>query len=367
MPSTRTPIGGPAAWTGASLTASGRWLRRLDDGHRAEIAAALAQVKVAGLPNCSFGKADFPLDRTAALLADITDELENGCGVMRLQGLDVGRYTMDELRMVWWGLGSHLGVALYQNARGELIGEVRDETRDASKSYTEPQDGTVMSSRARARSNGPLRFHTDRCDAIALLCASNSAQGGNSKIASAVTIHDTMLARRPDLLDALFTPYWRKRAEDEEGATKERYVVMPVFGMADGKFTTQYSRTFVEQAQEDPAVPRLTAAQHEALDMLAAVAEETCLVAPFEAGDIQILNNHVAYHGRTAYEDGQGERTRNLLRLWLATPHSRRLPDGFETYWGHTAPGVVRGGVVQADGRRAHAAVTTGQKVPVPA
>jgi hypothetical protein len=122
----------------------------------------------------------------------------------------------------------------------------------------------------------------------------------------------------------------------------------PVFGFADGRITSQYSRTYVEQAQQVPGVPKLTAAQDEALDMLAALAEELCLHSAFEDGDIQLLNNHVIYHGRTAYaDDAPSGRDRLLLRLWLAMPNSRRLPDGFENLWGSTAPGAVRGGVIQ--------------------
>ena len=115
----------------------------------------------------------------------------------------------------------------------------------------------------------------------------------------------------------------------------------------------RYSRTYVEQAQEYGSVPRLRATQNEALNLLAEVAEHTCLHAPFEPGDIQFLNNHVVYHGRTAYQDdAERGQSRLLLRLWLAVPNSRPLPEGFDVLWGAIAPGAVRGGVVQADGRR---------------
>ena len=53
---------------------------------------------------------------------------------------------------------------------------------------------------------------------------------------------------------------------------------MPVFAVQDGKLTCQYSRTYVEQAQERPEVPRITEAQNEALDLLAEVAEEVCCI-----------------------------------------------------------------------------------------
>jgi hypothetical protein len=66
-----------------------------------------------------------------------------------------------------------------------------------------------------------------------------------------------------------------------------------------------------------------------------------------------LLNNNLVYHGRTAYaDDAAAGRARLLIRLWLATPNSRALPDGFETFWGSIEPGALRGGVPQRDGRR---------------
>jgi alpha-ketoglutarate-dependent taurine dioxygenase len=41
-------------------------------------------------------------------------------------------------------------------------------------------------------------------------------------------------------------------------------------------------------------------AQWEALDLLAEIAEEVCMEMSFEPGDMQLLNNHVIYHARTA-------------------------------------------------------------------
>jgi len=344
-------IGGRAAWRGDELERAGDWIRSFDDGHRAELHAALDRVRSA--PLFGFIRAEFPLDRTAALLADIADELENGTGALRLRGLPVERYDTDDLRRIFWGIGLHLGTPLYQNPRGEIMGEVRDESHDTAPTYIDAGPGRVQSSRARARSSGPLRFHTDRCDVIALLCASNARAGGDSKLASIATIHDEMLRRRPDLLELLFADYWRRRPEDEDGAHAEPAFALPVFGLRENRITSQYSRTYVEQAQELPGVPALTSAQNEALDLLAEIAEETCLVSPFVPGDIQLLNNHLVYHGRTAYEDDAGaHQQRLLLRLWLAMPNSRALPEGFDVFWGSVEPGTLRGGVPQRDGRR---------------
>jgi hypothetical protein len=348
MPQLLPTLEARAAWTGADLERSGDWIRVLDDAHRREIAEALARLQRRGLSFPDITRDDFPLPRTAPLLANIAEELENGRGAVRLRGLDAARFTDSELRDVFWGIGCHLGTALYQSAKGEMIGEVRDETRLAAKTYEPVEPGKVASSRSRTRGTGPLRWHTDRCDVIALLCARNARAGGVSKLASIATIYNEIQRRRPDLLELLCQDYWRSRPKDEDGAGVERAFALPVFSVLDGKITCQYSRTYVEQAQEFPEVPRLTVAQNEALDLLAAVAEETCLHCPFEQGDIQLLNNHVIFHGRTAYEDDPDtHQERLLLRLWLAVPNSRRLPAEHAILWGSTQPGVVRGGVVQ--------------------
>jgi hypothetical protein len=343
---TLQPLAGRANWYGDDLDQSGAWIRTLTDAHRAEIDAALAQIR--HRPPCSFGRDDFPLPTASALLAEISDELENGLGAIRLRGLPVERYSDDDVRRIFWGLGRHLGTPLYQNARGEIMGEVRDETKLAERTYVEPEPGRIVSSRARARSTGPLRWHTDRCDVIALLCVRNAKAGGVSKLTSIVTIYNEILRRRPDLLELLCQDYWRARPADEDGIAPTRAFALPVFGVQDGKLTCQYSRTYVEQAQEFPEVPRLSAAQNEALDLLAEVAEEVCLYSPFVPGDLQLLNNHVIFHGRTAYEDDSASHQERLLfRLWLSMPNSRRLPRGFQTFWGSTEPGAMRGGVVQ--------------------
>lgn len=346
----KLPLAGRAAWYGKELDVSSAWIRTLDDSQRAEIDAALARVKRDGFAPYAFGRDDFPLASTARLLADISDELENGLGAVRLRGLPVERYSDDDVRQIFWGLGRYLGTALYQNARGEIMGEVRDETKLTEKTYVEAAPGSIVSSRARARSTGPLRWHTDRCDVIALLCVRNAKAGGVSKLTSIVTIYNEILRRRPDLLELLCQDYWRARPADEDGIAITRAFALPVFGVQDGKLTCQYSRTYVEQAQEFAEVPRLTSAQNEELDLLAEVAEETCIYAPFVPGDIQLLNNHVIFHGRTAYEDDTASQQERLLfRLWLSTPNSRRLPRGFEVLWGSTESGAIRGGVVQPD------------------
>jgi hypothetical protein len=348
---TAAPIAGPAAWQGADMARSTAWIRPVPAPAIEELDAAMRGLALRGLAWPRFDRDDFPLPTFSCDLAAVLDELEHGRGFVLLRGLPVDRYTDDELKNLCWGLGTHLGHARYQNARGELIGEVRDEVRRYGAVHEPAQEAVLgRSSRSKARSSGPLRFHTDRCDVVSLLCVRRARAGGLSKLVSAVSVSDTILARRPDLHALLGQDYWRSRQGEEAGGEREVYA-LPVWAVHEGKFTTQYSRTFVEAAQKLDGIPRLTAAQNEALDMHAAVCEELGFTMTLEPGDLQLLNNHVIYHGRTAYEDDEGrDHDRLLLRLWLAPPNSRPLPAAFAALWGTTVPGVPRGGIAQPAG-----------------
>ncbi len=343
------PLTGPMMWRGEDLARSTDWIRPLAPAELDELDAALRAVRRRGLDWPAMRREDFPVPRLARTLAEVSAELEDGRGLVLLRRLPVERYTEDELRIVYWGLGLHLGTPRHQNAQGELIGDVRDENRlyGAVREVDPARAGEPRTSRNKARSAGPLRFHTDRADVVTLLCVRPAARGGLSKVASAPAVSNAILARRPDLHALLCAPYHHCR-EGEAGGRQRTYA-MPIFGMRDGRFTSQYSRTFVENAQGLPGVPPLTPAQLEALDLWADVCEELCYQMELRAGDVQLLNNHVVYHARTTYEDDpRPGHDRFLMRLWLSMPNSRALPAGFEVLWGAIEAGALRGGIDQA-------------------
>ncbi len=179
-------------------------------------------------------------------------------------------------------------------------------------------------------------------------CIRQAARGGVSKLCSSPAVHNEMLRRRPDLAAALYEEMWRSRL-GEEDATDDSAYPLPVWGVRGAKFTSHYSRTFIEAAQRRPEVSRLSPTQAEALDLLHELAEELCFAMSFAPGDIQFVNNHVIYHARTAFEDAPEQGAdRLLLRLWMAVPNSRALPDGHEVLWRNIAAGALRGGIGQS-------------------
>jgi hypothetical protein len=344
--STAPPITGPEVWRGEDLDRSTDWIHPITPAEVDELDAALRAVLRRGLDWPELTREDCPIPRLARSLAQVSHELEHGRGLVLLRRIPVERYTEAELRIIYWGLGLHLGTPRCQNAQGELIGDVRDENRlyGAVRELDPARADEPRTSRSKARSAGPLRFHTDRVDVVTLLCVRPAARGGLSKVVSAPAVHNAILERRPDLHALLCAPYYHSR-EGEAGG-RDRFYAMPIFGVRDGRFTSQYSRTFVENAQRIPGVPPLTAAQNEALDLWAEVCEELCYSMEMRAGDLQLLNNHVVYHARSIYEDDPAPgRDRFLMRLWLSMPDSRALPAGYEALWGSTEAGAPRGGI----------------------
>ncbi|MBL0900196.1 MAG: TauD/TfdA family dioxygenase [Reyranella sp.] len=353
--STRTPLSGPSVWTGDEIKNSSRWIRDLTPEQLDELDAAVKGLR--GMEWSEITREDVWFPTLDELCDDIADELENGSGIMKLRGFPVDRYDEDDLRRLYFALGTHLGIPVFQNRSGELMRAIRDEGAHVGRTYGETKDEsgkTFLSSYARTLTNGGLRFHTDRTDVVGLLCVRQARAGGVSKLASTPAIHNAILAKRPDLLELLFQDYWRSRfgeegtKKDSEATTRETAYPLPIFGLRDGKFTSHYSLTFSEAAQMAPGVPKLTDAQREAIDLLMQTAEDLCFEMTLEPGDLQLINSHITYHGRTPFEDDASSgHDRLLLRLWLSMRNNRPLPEGHEILWQEIEAGVQRGGIRQ--------------------
>lgn len=343
-------IDGACDWIGAEIERDPRWRFTLSDDDIAELEHADAVLRSGDRPWEEMSRDDFPLDGLARKLRRVQEELESGSGLARLSGLPLDRFA-GRLRHVWYGVGLHLGTPVSQDYRGLMMRDIEDKRQDTDALFgheLKTREGALFkSSKARTLSNGPLRFHTDRCDVVGLLCVRSAANGGVSRIASSVRVHNAMLERRPDLAALLYEPYQRSRQGEEYGGEKITYA-LPVFGQRDGRFTSHYSRTYVEAAGELDAQYKLTDPQVEALDMLADLAEEFCMSFHFQPGDMQFLNNHVIYHARTAYEGSEASQGRLLHRLWLSMPNSRALPEEQAVLWRNTGAGELRGGIAVA-------------------
>jgi hypothetical protein len=338
------PIAGPSAWRGEDLARSDAWIHRFTASELSELHRALARVHARGLALPGIGREDFPLPTLGARLAALRAELLHGRGFVLLRGLPMERYALEDAATIYWGIGAWFGRPRSQNARGHLLGHVRDVGYD----LTDPNVRTYQTTKRQY-------YHTDSVDLVALLCVRRAKSGGLSSLASSVTAFNEMRARRPDLLPEMFAPFYvDRRGEVPPGM--DPWFALPIFNWHAGVLTTIYVRRYIESAQRFPEVPRLTVRQVEALDTFDAILEDprVHLQMAFEPGDIQLVHNHQILHDRTEFEDWpDASRKRHLLRLWLCPPDGRPLPPAFAARYGSVTIGD-RGGIV-VEGTGPHA------------
>ena len=216
IPDDRTqPLAGRAGWYGKELDQSGAWIRALTDATARKStprspgkrAACRCSVLAATNSRSPPPRRCWPRSATNSR----TGWARCACAACRWSATPT---TNPPDLLGYRPPPRHRGVS-ERPRRNHGRGARRDEAPD--KTYNQAKPGKVVSSRARARSTGPLRWHTDRCDVIALLCVRNAKAGGISKLTSIVTIYNEILRRRPDLLALLCQDYWRARPGDEDG------------------------------------------------------------------------------------------------------------------------------------------------------
>ena len=295
----------------------------------------MQSAKRAGHDCASLTREAFPLDDMLPVIERIRDRLENGLGLHVLRGVPTWNYQKPDLRLMYWGLGLHLGTPVSQSRNGDLLGDVKNFNID------------IKSHRGRGyTSKQRLDFHTDSCDVVALFVLNTAMQGGLSMLASSLAIHDEIKRTRPDLLELLYQPfYWSWREQEPPGDLP--YYPQPVYTVEQGRFSSRFVPGHIRNGQRYPDVPRLTDAQVEAINLIETIANDPRFhfAMMFQPGDFQFLNNHLIYHARTDFEDyPEPERCRHLLRMWLSVPNSRPLSPLMSTIFRDRTPGAVRGG-----------------------
>jgi hypothetical protein len=298
-------------WTAADVADEARWTECFTDAELEELDASLRHALRRSNDVLELTREDFPLPTLAARLADVERELIDGRGFVRLRGIDRAAYTQEEMELLYWGIGAHLGLPWAQNKHGHVLGDVTDQAKQA---YDPTARGNELGGVA-------LPFHCDGSDLVGLLCLDNGRAGGLSAVANSVVIHNRLVREQPDLATALYGefPYDYRGEQAEDG---KPYYLLPVFTEWHDRLFVRCIPPYIWASQRHPEAPRLTALQQEALQAVVKMADAPAnhVLMELLPGDIQFINNYHVLHGRTAYEDDRGSgRIRHLKRLWLET------------------------------------------------
>jgi len=312
----------PSAWLAADFAADRGWVQRLSDDEIRELDRAVEAVVGLGLKPGGFGRDQFPLTDLADRIAGWAHEIDRGRGCVLVKGLEPGRYDDDALAALYWGIATHLGEPVPQNAAGDLIGHVRDTGRDYHSK-------NVRGYTTRAE----MKAHCDAADVVGLLCRHPAKQGGESLIASGIAIYNHLAAERPELIPPLLEGFhFDLRGEgvtdDPDETTFHR---VPVFSWFEGRLSCRFNAKTILDGMAKRGMP-LDGLALEAVREVGRLALEPPFRfdMTFEKGDIQLLSNHSVLHARAAFEDWpEPERKRDLWRLWLNLRDGRPLAPEF--------------------------------------
>ncbi|MFN3735791.1 TauD/TfdA family dioxygenase [Hydrogenophaga sp.] len=314
------PVVDPAAWQGADLEQNQSWLYPLESN---EIDALLAMAKsvrplIGNDPNglLKLGKDAFKLGVFEKRLEEIWQQLKDGLGVALIRGLPLAEMERIDAASVYWGIGRHLGEARSNNPDGDMLGHVTD----LGKTQDDPNSRGYQTSEA-------MDYHCDQCSIVGLLCVREPQSGGKSKIASSISIYNELLKRNPAAVEVLSKPLcWTKHGEINPGESS--FYQSAVFNVIDDVLCTSFGPKHIEKGHKLPGAPEMTDEQRQAISLAEKIAEEQHYAMQLQQGDIQLVNNYVALHTRTAYKDWpEPERKRLLYRLWLSAPELRPATD----------------------------------------
>ncbi|HIF09725.1 MAG TPA: hypothetical protein EYQ81_07675 [Sneathiellales bacterium] len=278
-----------------------------------EVEQRLAAVKEAGLSLVEIEPAHFRHPDLDDHLAGILEELMFGRGMVVLRGLPADRYSAEDMAMMYWGIGTHFGIAVSQSAMGDVLGHVQDLTKpgeeEDARGYTSARE---------------LRLHTDLAQVAGLFCYRPAARGGVSVIASALAMHNQIAAEHPEYLPIYYRgfPYHRRGEQAPEAEAVTPHAV-PVFSTLKGNTSVFYVREILQNGAEERGVP-LTDEEVAALDYFDACARDNSYRLRLGQGDALFMNNRTTLHARTKFENGDGpDGERHLMRLWLDVPGKR--------------------------------------------
>ncbi|EPX85099.1 TauD/TfdA family dioxygenase [Salipiger mucosus] len=231
----------------------------------AQIDAALALARENGLTIDTVEQEDFRIPALARDVPELRRRLDAGAGFVVVSGIPEGAYDETESEIVAWAICNYMGAIIRQG-----IGQDRRFFTVSDKGMPNGDPTRIGASPKRSpkhSDNGCLEPRAP--DYLALYCVRSAAEGGESTLISARTIHDTVAAERPDLLPLLFETYHFRAPQahvwPSEGPTKR----MPVLEV--------------------------------------------------KGGELLLLNNLVLLHGREAFAAGSGGRT--LKRFWMWRRH----------------------------------------------
>jgi len=321
-------------WYGAELEhETDKWLYRLNPIQVKEILSALEvateRLAVLGSRDLEVSdeilgqltKDDFPLPTLEYEIQKVwmkhiglqpnSNETAAQVGFLVVRGLPIQQLSITQAETVFWCLGLYMGVPGAQNNNGDLLGHVKDIGGDPKRDR-------------QFKTSAFIDWHCDAADIVGLMCIQKPLEGGESSLASTVTVYNELVKLGDwETIRTLYEPVLL----DTRGSGGVNYVRIPPIRNFQGNLQTFYHKEYFQSAYRHLDAPvEMPYSHSKALSRYNAILGKSKLKISMslELGDMQFVNNHRMVHSRTEYTDGDTEEAkRHLLRLWITSPATR--------------------------------------------
>ncbi len=305
----RELIDHPSAWTAEGLGGVEGLRYPLSENVLSAIDDVLK--KTSHLKPQAVSRFEFSHPQLDPTLRDLFEVIQNGRGAALISGLSPERYSEEDLERIYWGFGTHWGIAGVQSAMGDRLGHVRAEPGNPNgRGY---------------RSDKELRPHTDPYEIVGLMCLQCSETGGETRLVSGLALHNEISKLHPELLEPLYEGHFYAMDEAKDTATPLTQDKIPVYCFVDGKVSMHYGAGAIDNAVRIHG-KALSPAFDSARKMLCDLAESDRLRLRFtlRPGEALVVNNFTTMHSRTNFTNS-AQRQRHLLRMWLEVPNGRAV------------------------------------------
>lgn len=307
-------------WKVKDLSGNNSWIHYLLAEELDELKSNLHLIKVDGDNFINFIPPKSMI-KIQAIAAKILKHLIDGYGLFLIKGVPINN---DAIK-VYWLISMFMGKACIQTKKGCLVYSLKN---DATAKLGELVNGELVRG---TKTNDEIELHTDPCNILGMLCLQSSNNGGESTLASTITIHNEMYSQDKTLLKELYKPFYSDRQYinlDEYSNISDN----PYFKYEHNALQVQCNRKRIDSAQKhDQTIPRLTTKQVAALDLFDEIANrpENKFTVGLENGDIIFLNNNLTIHGRNKFDDSNNDALRHYIRLWISNPNIVSMPSLF--------------------------------------
>ncbi|KAJ2891453.1 TfdA family Taurine catabolism dioxygenase TauD [Zalerion maritima] len=306
-----TKLDSELAWVGADIKFPD-YVYHLTETDIAELEKAYDNFMKLELDGDNVDGSNFVLPTLGPKLRGMSKEIYAGLGFVLIRGLDVKKYQVEQLTIMYMGMQSHIAS---ERGRQDVVGNILV--------HIIPDKSTEMRAAHHRHSTDAIGFHNEEaCDVVGWLTRNTAVSGGKCVISSAYQVYNELAAARPDIIRTLAKGDWP--------FSMPHFKCRPIIFYEDGNLITNFGRAPLVGSAAHPRpkrYPIVNKSQLEALDAIQAIAYNNKYEIQTQPGDIHFINNLAVFHSREGFVDGMSQK-RHLVRTWNRdTENGWKIPE----------------------------------------